>query len=342
MLLSIVVPVYNVERYLGRCLRSLLDQDIDAADYEILVINDGSRDGSLEIANSFARDHSNIVVQSQENQGHGAARNAGTRLATGRYIWFVDSDDYVASNVLGKLIDLMDRERLQVLAFGYSSVGPDDDVGRTIVESRVLETVDVVSGLHYMASHSNYPNTVWRFILDTGFLVASGIRFEEGRLLQDIVFSANVISAASRMVVVPIDVYRYVQRPGSEMHPRSADDAKPLIVGYEGVVFGLEELRQRSLKSGTASEAFLNRLMLDEQLFVFFMIARLIRSGVPMRPTLPDALERLRTIGIYPLTRFPGPEHTGFRYSLLTSLFNREYLLYPFARAVRLLYRLRS
>jgi len=78
MRLSIVVPVYNVEAYLRRCLRSLLDQDLDPSDYEVLVINDGSDDGSLEIATSFALNNRHVMIHSQENLGHSAARMPGS------------------------------------------------------------------------------------------------------------------------------------------------------------------------------------------------------------------------------------------------------------------------
>lgn len=340
MLLSIVVPSHNDGAYLPRCLSSLLDQDLDPSDYEVIVINDGSQDDSLQIAVSFALDNSNIVIHSQENQGPSAARNAGIRLATGKYIWFVDSDDYIASNVLAGLVTLMDREQLQILAFGYSPVGPDDDIRRTSVNYRVSQDVDVISGMQYMASY-NHPNTVWYYILNMGFLRDSGIRFEVGKLVEDAVFTANVMSAATRMAFVPIDVYRYVQRPGSAMRTRSAAHTIILLAGYEGVVFGLEELRQRLLMNGTASTAFVNRLVIRQQSFVFFLIARLIRSEVPIRPTLPEALERLRAIDMYPMTRFPGRDYKGVQYRLLTLIFNREYLLYPFGRIVRLLYVLR-
>lgn len=340
MRLSIVVPVYNVDAYLRRCLRSLLDQDLDPSDYEVLVINDGSEDGSLEIATSFALNNRNVMIHSQENLGHSAARNAGISLATGKYIYFVDSDDYIASNVLGGLVGTMDREQLQILAFGYSRVGPDDEASLARADYAVFQDVAVSSGIQFMATH-NHPNTVWYYILDRGFLGDSGIRFEVGRLVEDALFTANVISAASRLAYVPIDVYRYVQRPGSAMRTRSAAHTTKLVAGYEGVVFGLEELRQRLQANGTASTALVNRLVIRQQSFVFFLIARLIRSEVPMRPILPEALERLRAIDMYPLTRFPGGDHKGLHLTLLTMIFNRAYLLYPFSRVVRLLYRLR-
>lgn len=103
MFLSFIVPVYNVEKYVAECLDSLLDQDISHEDYEIICINDGSTDRSLETLQVYAQKNANIRVVSKENGGLSAARNAGLDYATGDYIWFIDSDDFVQRNCLGEL-----------------------------------------------------------------------------------------------------------------------------------------------------------------------------------------------------------------------------------------------
>uniref|UniRef100_UPI0030DB473E glycosyltransferase family 2 protein n=1 Tax=uncultured Imperialibacter sp. TaxID=1672639 RepID=UPI0030DB473E len=98
MKLSIIVPVYNVEEYLERCVRSLEDQDIPRSDYEIIVVNDGSPDNSKEVVERLQRELSNIILINQENQGVSMARNAGIDRASGEYLVVVDPDDYVAPN----------------------------------------------------------------------------------------------------------------------------------------------------------------------------------------------------------------------------------------------------
>lgn len=95
MRLSIIVPVYNVEPYLEKCLDSLLDQNIDKSQYEILVLNDGSTDKSLEIVHKYADKYSNIQEFSHPNKGLSGTRNVGLKNATGDYVWFVDSDDWI-------------------------------------------------------------------------------------------------------------------------------------------------------------------------------------------------------------------------------------------------------
>ena len=148
MKLSIIVPIYNVAPYLRKCVDSLLVQDIE--DYEIILVDDGSTDGSGEIADRICdevkdyslkvkgKEHSeadtnaynlssityklNIKVIHQENAGLSAARNSGIKVATGDYIMFVDSDDYLQPNVLEALMNQVKRDNLDVLRFRYQNV----------------------------------------------------------------------------------------------------------------------------------------------------------------------------------------------------------------------------
>ncbi len=113
--LSIIIPVYNVEQYLEKCLQSCLLQDIPHNDYEIIVVNDGSPDGSLAIAERIAKSATNITVISQENGGLSAARNTGMSVAKGDYVWFVDSDDWIETNCLKQLTDTLYNDKLDAL-----------------------------------------------------------------------------------------------------------------------------------------------------------------------------------------------------------------------------------
>lgn len=98
---SLIVPVYNVEKYLGRCLDSILSQDY--VDYEIICVNDGSTDSSLGILNEYAARYTRIKVVCQENQGLGAARNTGLKYVTGDFVWFIDSDDWIEECALSSI-----------------------------------------------------------------------------------------------------------------------------------------------------------------------------------------------------------------------------------------------
>ncbi|MCX8531514.1 glycosyltransferase family 2 protein [Chryseobacterium luquanense] len=122
MKLSIVIPVYNSSRYLDDCLNSLLAQNMNAAEYELICVNDGSTDDSLKILNEYSNLHTNIKVISQENKGHSAARNTGLRAATGKYVWFVDSDDFIEENSISTIINCMDEQEIDFLTIGLCNV----------------------------------------------------------------------------------------------------------------------------------------------------------------------------------------------------------------------------
>ncbi len=110
MLISIIVPVYNTEAFLERCLQSLLRQGLAEDEFEIILVNDGSTDGSLQICEKYSKIHDNIRIISQANGGIGAARNTGMSLARGEYVCFVDSDDDLSENGLSEMITYCDSE----------------------------------------------------------------------------------------------------------------------------------------------------------------------------------------------------------------------------------------
>lgn len=130
MKLSIIIPVYNVEKYLEACLLSCVKQDIPISDYEIIVVNDGSPDNSFAIAGRMAKEYSNIRVISQENLGLSGARNTGIKHAIGEYIWFVDSDDVIRENCLGAVMKQCFNNKLDLLAIAAADVIDGKEVRR--------------------------------------------------------------------------------------------------------------------------------------------------------------------------------------------------------------------
>lgn len=113
--LSIIIPVYNVEKYIERCLHSCIKQDLPQDEYEVIVVNDGSPDRSPMIAEQIAKEYSNIKIIHRENGGLSAARNTGVSVALGEYVWFVDSDDWIEENCLKRLTDTLYNDNLDAL-----------------------------------------------------------------------------------------------------------------------------------------------------------------------------------------------------------------------------------
>ena len=127
-LLSIVVPVYNASEFLVPCLDSLVNQDLPESDYEIICIDDGSTDDSLKILEDYSKNHTGIKIIAQENQGHAAARNTGMSEATGKYIWFVDSDDCIDEKCFGFIVNTMDENSIDMLSIRYVPFVNDNEI----------------------------------------------------------------------------------------------------------------------------------------------------------------------------------------------------------------------
>ena len=132
---SIVVPIYNVEKYLDRCIKSLINQTL--YDIEIILINDGSTDSSKEIAERYSKNDSRIILINKENEGGSIARNIGLDYATSKYIMFLDSDDYYELNCVEEAYNKISADGSDVTVFGSKHI---DEEGNTIKEVIPKET----------------------------------------------------------------------------------------------------------------------------------------------------------------------------------------------------------
>ena len=137
MKFSIIVPVYNVEKYLPRCLDSVLDQEFD--DYEIIAVDDESPDNSIDILNEYQKKTEKLKIIRQKNKGLGGARNTGIKEAAGEYLIFLDSDDYISPKMLSSLNEYLKKEDLDILAFDCERV---TESGQTIEKVSVKDYQD--------------------------------------------------------------------------------------------------------------------------------------------------------------------------------------------------------
>lgn len=212
--LSIIIPVYNVEQYIARCLDSCLRQDIPAEEYEIVVVNDGTPDGSMAIVEGYCSKYRNIRTVNRENGGLSAARNTGLEHARGEYVWFVDSDDRIATDCIGGLVNRAEREGLDVLCLDLSLEFPDGRIEKcnfgSTDRSRIFEGHDFVANV-------NVPPAAWAAIFRREFLVGNGLKFYEGILHEDHEFTPRAYCLASRIAHHNAALYYYNQREGGIM-----------------------------------------------------------------------------------------------------------------------------
>lgn len=175
---SIILPVYNVEMYLERCLESLLKQDLD--DYEILVINDGSPDNSQEIIDNYAKKYPEKVKSYiKTNGGLSDARNYGLERANGEYIIFVDSDDYVKENMLKKLYEIGKSNNLDILCCDYTIVKDNRHIYNKV-------SGDKKSGLITSVGYFFAGVCAWNKMFKRNFLLGNRFMFPKGIIYEDL------------------------------------------------------------------------------------------------------------------------------------------------------------
>jgi glycosyltransferase involved in cell wall biosynthesis len=134
---SIILPIYNVDKFLQDSLESLLCQDISEKEYEIICVNDGSSDSSANIVRRYMENHSNIILIEQKNAGVSAARNKGFDMASGEYVWFVDPDDMITSNCLGKIYSEMKKADAQIFELEYRTCEESSRFSQEIIDFKI-------------------------------------------------------------------------------------------------------------------------------------------------------------------------------------------------------------
>ena len=198
MKLSIIVPVYNVEAFLNKCVDSLLAQDLSKEDYEVILVDDGSTDSSGALCDTLAAEHGNIRVIHQQNRGLSGARNAGIPVASGTYVLFVDSDDFLCPNVLGTLVGLMESKELDILRFNYQNVNMDGAVfePNKYVKPFVDYSDVVCDGETFLNERLGYACYAWQFLVKASILRQEGNGFKEGIYFEDVEWTPRILLQA--------------------------------------------------------------------------------------------------------------------------------------------------
>lgn len=207
--ISIIVPVYQVEQYVGRCLESIIHQNLNEDEYEIIVINDGTKDGSWDIVKSAVNGHNNIRLFEQHNQGLSATRNHGFDLAKGEYIWCIDSDDYIKENCLNEIYQKAKGNDL-LIQTTYIPTGIDTEK-RTQFDAKY--NLMASEGKDLLISGFLSPSQF--YIYRTEWLKKNSIRFCEGLYHEDMEFTPKALFLAHKIAFLTEPVYFFYKRPGS-------------------------------------------------------------------------------------------------------------------------------
>lgn len=308
--LSILIPTYNVERWLPRCLNSILSQVED--DIEIVIVDDGSTDTTLQCANEFAEKWNDIRVFSKHNEGVGAARNYLLDKACGEFIWFVDSDDYIAESALQHILSEL-NSTIDLLSVSYNGGV------FTPFEGSAIEYIQ-----------KGYINGyLWTKIIRRSVIEDAHIRFDPQRYSQeDWFFLMQVYPLLEKVKQIPLKIYVYcddnqqsIMREVSWKHKRKlVADSRETICNFKDFI---NSIRQGSY-AGTY-EQWMN-----------FSAAGYLYSLLPLDYSIEEIRQDInifRKRGIYPVG------NTGIRkFNLFLSIVNHEFLYILLIRLYRILF----
>jgi glycosyltransferase involved in cell wall biosynthesis len=228
MLLSVIVPVYNVEPFLRQCLDSVIKQTLK--DIEIICVNDGSTDGSLAILKQYANSDRRIVLINKECGGLSSARNAGLDIATGDFVYFLDSDDYLSANALKRLTKKMITNDLDMIFFNAVAVCEDDAVHNDYLHyqeyyKRPTRYHGVHTGIALMAQlvkNKEYRPAACLSICRRSLIEEHGVRFIQGVIHEDNAYTFETMMRSKKVMLLNDAYYHRRVRTGSIMTSLSA------------------------------------------------------------------------------------------------------------------------
>ena len=216
--LSIIVPFYNVEKYIEECIRSLYDQDIPQEEYEVICVDDCSPDNSIAVIEDFRLKVGNLkLIRHERNKKLGGARNTGLKEAKGRYVWFVDSDDYIIPNCLKELLTEIEEHDLDYIHF-YHKIDRDGVISEKVNQS---EPTSITTGVDlFFSKEVNWLEqiTAWSKIYKRAFLEENNLYFAENIMYEDNDYALRVVMHATSCRHIALSPYVYRANNDSITH----------------------------------------------------------------------------------------------------------------------------
>jgi len=225
--LSIIIPVFNAELFIEKCLRSCAEQDIPALAYEIIVINDGSKDNSHQIINNIIKEYSNIIYIEKSNGGVSSARNAGLDIAKGEYVWFIDADDWIESNCLVFLLDTLKKNNLDVLQINAKEVAVNGTVSPIFLINQ--KASPILSPETYLQK-GFFEGYTHMTLSRRSIIEEHNVRFNPAiKMREDLLFYLELITHIQKIQRLQITPYYYCIRESSASILHDTDSTLPFL-----------------------------------------------------------------------------------------------------------------
>lgn len=276
MELSIIIPVYNSSKFLRECLDSILKQD--SYEYEIICVDDGSEDNSLDILHEYEKLFYNYKIIKQEHRGLAAARNNGIKVSCGEYIYFVDSDDIVGDNFINNALMRAKNEKLDVLMFSFENFATDNVTYRKY-EERILkikrtEAPDIIlSGIKmmkYLFERNEYYPMVWIQIAKRSLLLDKQIMFYEGFVFEDMLYTFRLLWHSKRVrSITDVGYKKRIHEESICGRPENIHNVESLWHNYKKLIVLCEQFNQDDDNYEYVAKTMINRSI--NQLMLHFV-----------------------------------------------------------------------
>lgn len=227
--ISVIVPVYNTQDYLKKCLESIVNQTL--TDIEIIVVNDGSTDKSLDILKNYQFKYDNIIIINKQNEGQGAARNKALEICKGDFIAFVDSDDYIEENMLESMFSKSLESDLDVVVCNYKYVN-NTEQERKNDNSPVLDEQEIISNVECIKRFlvtETIEGFSWNKLFKRELFNINNIRYPEGMKYEDIPTIVSLLINAKKIGFINSKLYNYVTRENSTTSSQNIQNIRDYI-----------------------------------------------------------------------------------------------------------------
>lgn len=328
MRLSILIPMYNAENYISNCLNSLVNQNLETNDFEIIIMDDGSTDESLKIVNEFIKGCTNIFLYAEKNSGSDSTRNKLLKFAKGDYIYFIDADDYIAYNSLNLLLNYMIAHELDFLGFDTLKT-TDLKASKLNIDTFTTQFSSVQTGLEYIRDNKHLRHEVWWYIAKRTLIYDNDITFDENGNNADVIFTLKLLIKANKLVFCPIAIHRYVQSNESVMRVKSANQKRKLTDSMFLMVISYSKLiNEVGHNSFNDKRVIMDNLKHKRDVFTFFNIINMLRIHYSYKD-FKQKISQLTHVNAYPFSNFTNNDYATFKYRFLNSLINTKSLLLP-------------
>lgn len=224
--LSVIVPAYNVEQYIEKCLNSIIYSKSEKV--EIIIIDDGSKDSTGKICDNYAKEYEDIKVLHVENGGLSKARNIGIKEAQGEYLLFLDSDDFLSKNALTNIINELEQRKVDVLIGLYNNYYINSDETESCDYQLDIESINGCTGeklISILLSLGTYDWYAWLNIVNREFLIKNNLYFKEGYYFEDVIWTPQVLYYAESVSGMNFHFYNYTRNRGGSITTKITDRA---------------------------------------------------------------------------------------------------------------------